>query len=151
MLGLSDLENRIKTLFNIFKNKVKAIVCYLIDEDAFIIGSIKEEFLDKNKCDIEIIKLLTAIENLSSNVKDWIDYNNKWEIISYGLVDGFFNNGFIIIVKKIRTDITFLTILPTILDLKPIIEEFEKVSKELSIYFCDKKDDENWKNMYQII
>ena len=151
MIGIEELEKRINEILKIFKKRTKFIACSVLDKDGFIIATLKDGFIEDDLYNKKIIALYTAIESLSEKGIELIDFHKKRELISIGVVDEFFNNGIMILIKSVGDTIIFLTIFPILLNKKPIFMEFDKVIEELSIYFLDPEYKESWKDIYKMV
>ncbi|MFX1256888.1 MAG: hypothetical protein ACFFAN_03435 [Promethearchaeota archaeon] len=151
MIGIEEFEKRINALLKFFKKRTKALACYMIDTDGFIITSFKDEIMEKEVFSKKIIDLFSAIESLSKKHKELIDFHNKRGFISVAVEEGFFRNGFTILLKSVGNNLIFLTIFPTLVNYEQIFAEFDKTVNELSNYFIDDENKEKWKKLYNLI
>lgn len=150
MIGVEELQKRIDELFKIFKRRTKAIACYLMEQDGFIIASLKDDYLDNEECNKLLISLHLSIEKLAEVSDDFINFKEKREVIAVGEVGAYFKRGVMIIFKSINENLTFLAVYPTLLNVRPILDEFNKAINELSIYFSE-DDQKDWRQLYKVV
>jgi len=150
MIGVEELQKRIDELFKIFKRRTKGIACYLMEKDGFIIASLKDDFLDSKECNKILISLYLSIEKLAEVSDDLINFKEEREIIAVGELGAYFKGGVMIIIKSINENLTFLAVYPTLLNVRPILDEFNKAINELSIYFSE-DDQKDWRQLYKVV
>lgn len=151
MIDMEELEKRINELLKIFKQRTKIMACSVLDKDGFIIATLKDDFIEDELYNKKIINLYNAIDLLSKNGGELIDFNKQRELISFGVVDDFFNDGFMILIKNLEDKIAFLTVFPKLLNISPISTQFDKVIEELSKYFLEAKNQGISKKMYKLM
>lgn len=151
MIDMEELEKRITEMLKIFKKRTKILACSVLDNDGFIIATIKDDFMEDDLYNKKIINLYNVIDLLRKNDGELIDFHKDRELISFGVVDDFFNDGFMILVKSLENNLTFITIFPKLLNIRPISTQFEKVIDELSKYFLEAKNQGISKKMYKLM
>ncbi len=150
MIGMEELEKRINELLKIFKKRAKILASSILDKEGFILATIKDDFIDDDLYEKKIIAFYSAIDSLSKNDIGLIDFDNKRELISVGVVDDFFNNGFMILIQSVADNLKLLAIFPSLLNIRPITSEFDKVINELSRYLIETEDGEVSNNIYKL-
>jgi len=151
MIGIEELQMRINEVMNIFVKRTKVLSCSLIDKDGFIIASIKPENMEEYDYNKKILSLYNAIDCIHEKDPSLFDFLKTRQLISIGVVDDFFNNGLMIIIQGIGENLVFLSLFPSLLNLNPIYEQFDKVIKEFSIYFEDPKYSEISNQLYKLV
>ena len=153
MIIIRELEKRINLLLKIFKKRTKVIACTLLDVDGFVIASIEDDYIQKHSYYKKIVSLYSSIEDMNKFSPSLMDIKKKWEKVSFSWVDEYFSNGFVILVRSIGEIVVLMAVFPKLLDMNKTIKEFEKIIKELSLYFLQaQRELENsaFKNIYKL-
>ncbi len=135
----------IKDILEEFKLLTDVLSCTVIDEDGFVIASMRDKSIDKS-IDKKILLLHSAMRSFSKNLDMSINYSEKIDTYSFFEEANIHLNKFIMLVSSISNGISLITIIPSWLNLTEILPEFKKMVKKISKYLNENKN--NMKQEY---
>ena len=151
LIKIEELKRRIIELLNLLKRRTKCFACSLIDKDGFVIDTIKDDILKDAVYEKCVIKLLMEIEALTNHNPEIIDYKNKVATISFNYEGDIFDRGFIVLIHQISDFLFLISMVPLVLDIDSIKQEFSKISREFSRYLIESENREFLDQLYKLV
>lgn len=147
MIQVQELEKRIEKLLESFRKKTKCLACVIIDNDGFIISMQCESRLNTIKFERRLVKLISKAELMNK-----IQFMNQDEKIFFGEADSDQSKGILIYLRSSGGNLTFLSVLPSLLYLEDIEKEIENVTYQISQYFSDSEGNTNgFDSLYKLV
>ena len=107
----------------------------MIDKDGFLIASAKDDFINDKNYNENLINLCIAVDTLTEY--GCLDIRNKTELISIEFSG--LDQKSSILIREINNNVTFISIIPKILNLDLFKIEFDRIIEKISKYFLEIK------------
>lgn len=110
----------------------------LVDDNGFIVASDADKYINK-KLEHKIVSLCKAMKYLAETGLSLIDTKNNIGRITYKEEDDIDINGFVMLLKSIADGMSIITIIPSWLNTREILPDFEKLITYLTTIFQQDK------------
>ncbi len=108
----------------------------MIDKDGFLIASAKDDLFNDKNYNENLINLCIAIDTLAKYGS--LDISNKTELISFEFRSkNLDQEKSSILIREINKNITFISIIPEILNPDLFMIEFDRIIERISRYFLE--------------
>ena len=151
MIGIEELEKRLEKMLDIFKIRTRVLGCLIIDEDGFILKSIKESILEIEKFELKIIQVFSKIEELTKIYPKDVNYHDQNLVVTYGEKDDYSKKGLLIILRAINNNLNLMVITPLTYVLKPLFDEINIFINELSVFFLNSENEKFVNHLYKLV
>ena len=129
--SLSLKQDNLKLIIREFKEKTGALICILVDDEGYIIASETDESMTKST-ERKIVAFHLAFQDLIQNYAELFESKSRIESISIFEEVDINLKGFIMLIKEIVNAISFISIIPSWLNLTYILPKFKRTVIKLN-------------------